>query len=260
MVAQFAAYADRLARSITVDGSGLDAPAAPGEEPPAAAPAGAARPQGRAAGGRGVPADERAADERSRGRREEILLAALDVFAERGFRGASLAAVAERAGLSQQGLLHYFPSKERLLIGMLDLRERIDALRLLADGTAPPRLEQITQLAEYNAGRPGVVQAFTVLSAESVTEDHPAREYFVERYARMRERVEESLRAELGDRLPGGLSPRDAAALLLAVQDGAQLQWLLDPDEVDLPGLVAAFARLLREDDARSRAPRNPCA
>ena len=54
------------------------------------------------------PGDQRRAG-RSRNRREEILRAALDVFAERGYRGASLALVAERVGLTQQGLLHYAP-------------------------------------------------------------------------------------------------------------------------------------------------------
>nr|BFE88711.1 TetR/AcrR family transcriptional regulator [Planobispora longispora] len=198
-------------------------------------------------------------EERAGSRRADILLAALEVFAERGFRGAPLAAVAERAGLSQQGLLHYFPSKERLLVGMLDLRERIDSLRILAEGGTSPRLEHIVQLAEYNATRPGVLQAFTVLAAESVTEGHPARAYFVERYARVRELAGAALRAELGDTLPGGLTPAEGAALLLAVQDGAQLQWLLDPAAVSLPALVEAFARLLgKRERPRAVTGRDP--
>ncbi|WP_196441582.1 TetR/AcrR family transcriptional regulator [Planomonospora sp. ID67723] len=232
MVGQFRDYADRLVRSVTPDGRGL------GE--PSAGPAPAAVPPDPPAPG------PRAAQERSGSRRAAILLAALEVFAERGFRGASLAAVAERAGLSQQGLLHYFPNKERLLVDMLDLRERIDSLRMLAETETSPRLEHIVQLAEYNATRPGVLQAFTVLAAESVTDDHPARDYFAERYARMRELGERALRAELGDALPGGLTPAEGAALLLAVQDGVQLQWLLDPEAVGLPSLVGAFARLLK--------------
>ncbi|WP_044473486.1 helix-turn-helix domain-containing protein, partial [Streptomyces turgidiscabies] len=56
-------------------------------------------------------------------RREEILAAALEVFAERGYRRASIDAVAERAGLTRQGVLHYFPSKKRLLHALLQRRE-----------------------------------------------------------------------------------------------------------------------------------------
>src|SRR5260370_37942394 len=48
-------------------------------------------------------------------RRQEILNAGLAVFSSSGFHGASLRDVAARAGLSQAGLLHHFPSKDRKL-------------------------------------------------------------------------------------------------------------------------------------------------
>lgn len=186
---------------------------------------------------------------RSRNRREDILRAALDVFAERGYRGTSLAAVAERVGLTQQGLLHYFSSKEKLLVEVLRLRDELDHGRFGTDAASnPKRLDQLAELVAYNATRPGIVQSFTVLSAESVTEDHPARPYFAERYPATRRGTAEAVRAELGDELPAGLTPQQAAALLVAVMDGLQLQWLLDPDEIDMPALFRAFVALLRAD------------
>jgi AcrR family transcriptional regulator len=184
---------------------------------------------------------------RSRNRRDDILRAALDVFAERGYRGTSLAAVAERVGLTQQGLLHYFASKEKLLVEVLRLRDELDHGRFSTDAASnPTRLDQLAELVAYNATRPGIVQSFTVLSAESVTEDHPARPYFAERYPATRRGLVEAVRAELGDELPAGLTPQQAAALLVAVMDGLQLQWLLDPDEIDMPALFRAFVALLR--------------
>jgi AcrR family transcriptional regulator len=184
---------------------------------------------------------------RSRNRREDILRAALDVFAERGYRGTSLAAVAERVGLTQQGLLHYFSSKEKLLVEVLRLRDELDHGRFSTDASSNSTgLEQLAELVAYNATRPGIVQSFTVLSAESVTEDHPARPYFAERYPATRRRLAEAVCAELGDQLPAGLTPQQAAALLVAVMDGLQLQWLLDPDEIDMPALFRAFVALLR--------------
>lgn len=50
---------------------------------------------------------------RSEERRADILRATLEVIAERGYRGTTLGGVAERVGLTQQGLLHYFPSRRR---------------------------------------------------------------------------------------------------------------------------------------------------
>ncbi len=66
---------------------------------------------------------------------EAILEAALDVFSQHGFRGATLDQIAERAGLSKPNLLYYFASKEAiyetLLSGLmhrwLDPLQKMDA-------------------------------------------------------------------------------------------------------------------------------------
>ncbi|KOG33372.1 TetR/AcrR family transcriptional regulator [Streptomyces resistomycificus] len=179
---------------------------------------------------------------RSEERRAAIVTAALEVIAERGYRGASLAAVAERVGLTQQGLLHYFPTKDALLVAVLEERDRWDALP-----ARPRRLDLLASLVEYNAMRPGIVQTFSALLGESVTEGHPARGYFTERYAQVRAGMADVLRAEYGDRLPNGLTPERTAPLLVAVMDGLQYQWLLDPDAVDMPGAFRDFLTLLGE-------------
>nr|WSZ17493.1 TetR/AcrR family transcriptional regulator [Streptomyces canus] len=179
---------------------------------------------------------------RSEERRAEIVRAALEVIAERGYRGASLAAVAERVGLTQQGLLHHFPTKDALLVAVLAERDKWDAV---PNGSW--RVDLLASLVEYNAMRPGIIQTFSALLGESVTEGHPAREYFTDRYTRVRASMTVALRTEYGDRLPNGLSPERTAPLLVAVMDGLQYQWLLDPESVDMPGAFRDFLRLLGE-------------
>ncbi|MER5496788.1 MULTISPECIES: TetR/AcrR family transcriptional regulator [unclassified Streptomyces] len=182
---------------------------------------------------------------RSAERRAEIVRAALEVIAERGYRGASLSAVAERVGLSQQGLLHYFPTKEALLVAVLEERDQWDTGGgTRSDGTW--RIELLASLVEYNAMRPGIVQTFSALLGESVTGSHPARDFFTRRYTQVRASMAAILRAEYGERLPGGLTPERAAPLLVAVLDGLQYQWLLDPDSVDMPAAFEDFLALLR--------------
>ncbi|MBD0708018.1 MULTISPECIES: TetR/AcrR family transcriptional regulator [unclassified Streptomyces] len=180
---------------------------------------------------------------RSEERRAEILLAALEVIAERGYRGAALGAVAERVGLTQQGLLHYYPTKEALLVAVLEERDRWDT----SGGRDREnwRLDLLDSLVEYNAMRPGIVQTFSALLGESVTEGHPAREFFTDRYTQVRGDLARILRLEFGDLLPGGLTPERAAPLLTAVMDGLQYQWLLDPSAVDMPGAFRDFLALL---------------
>ncbi|MCI3269972.1 TetR/AcrR family transcriptional regulator [Streptomyces cylindrosporus] len=180
---------------------------------------------------------------RSEERRAEIVRAALEVIAERGYRGASLAAVAERVGLTQQGLLHYFPTKEALLVAVLKERDQWDAVP-----ATRWRIDLLASLVEYNAMRPGIIQTFSALLGESVTEGHPARGYFTDRYRQVRESMAAVLRTEYGDRLPNGLTPERTAPLLVAVMDGLQYQWLLDPDAVDMPGAFRDFLALLGEE------------
>ncbi len=179
---------------------------------------------------------------RSEERRAEIVRAALEVIAERGYRGASLAAVAERVGLTQQGLMHHFPTKDALLVAVLQERDQWDAVP-----GSRWRTDLLAALVEYNAMRPGIVQTFSALLGESVTEGHPARTFFSERYTRVRASMAEMLRAEYGDRLPNGLTPERTAPLLVAVMDGLQYQWLLDPSSVDMPGSFRDFLLLLGE-------------
>ncbi|WP_232835729.1 TetR/AcrR family transcriptional regulator [Actinocorallia populi] len=180
-------------------------------------------------------------------RREEILLAALEVFAERGYTGASITAVADRVGLTQQGVLHYFPSKDRLLAEVLRLRdERNLDLITLPGESGRITLDTVAAIVEYNEQRRGIVQSFTVLSAESVQDGHPATAFFRERYGGSRAWMAQVVRAELGEVLPGGVTPEQASPLLFAVMDGLQLQWLLSPDEIDMSGLFQAFLALLR--------------
>jgi len=57
-------------------------------------------------------------------RQDQILDAAFDLFANNGVRQTTIAAVADRVGLSEAGVLHHFTSKEELLLAVL---HRVDA-------------------------------------------------------------------------------------------------------------------------------------
>lgn len=75
----------------------------------------------------------------------KILDAAEIIFAEQGFNGASLEAIAEKANLSKQNMLYYFPSKESLyqhvLKNILDLWIEKMALMEQAGDTPAVMLE-----------------------------------------------------------------------------------------------------------------------
>jgi len=77
---------------------------------------------------------------------QTILDAALDVFSQAGFRGATLDQIAEVAGLSKPNLLYYFASKEAvhtaLLSGLLDTW--LDPLRAI-----DPKGEPLAEIMAY---------------------------------------------------------------------------------------------------------------
>jgi AcrR family transcriptional regulator len=190
-------------------------------------------------------------------RREAILRAASEIFATHGYRGASLALIAEQVGISAPGLLHHFPTKEHLLIDLLALRgERTTArLKSLTSVDGGRILDALLVLAATNSESPGLVRLFTILAAESLDDGHPGHEWFVERYRRARRFVAERLSEE--QRV--GLIREDVdvdltAAQILAMFDGLQLQWLLEPAEVDMVAALTDYIGALRSRLAPSRA------
>ncbi|MYN47037.1 TetR family transcriptional regulator [Pseudoduganella sp. FT93W] len=64
----------------------------------------------------------------------DIAAVAVRVFAECGYEGTSIAAVAEKAGLSKQNLMYYFPTKQALYQRVLDevLDEWLERMEHLA--------------------------------------------------------------------------------------------------------------------------------
>jgi AcrR family transcriptional regulator len=56
----------------------------------------------------------------STGARAKLLAAAADICAESGGHSLTLDAVAQRAGVSKGGLLYHFPSKDALMLALLD--------------------------------------------------------------------------------------------------------------------------------------------
>src|SRR2546423_14263105 len=55
-------------------------------------------------------------------RRQQIILAAIDVFAKRGFQGATTKQIAEAAGVSEAIIFRHFATKQDLYAAILDFK------------------------------------------------------------------------------------------------------------------------------------------
>lgn len=149
-------------------------------------------------------------------RREEILQAALEVLAARGFKGTSIDAVAERAGLTRQGVLHYFPSKKRLFLEVLNLRERLNRENLADRRLGEDWAGDFAETVAFEQDHPTLARVHSVVLAEAVTGQEPARGYVRDRRRALQDHLTEHLAARYGDRLPSGLDTRTGATAVFA--------------------------------------------
>lgn len=189
-----------------------------------------------------------------RERRQQILSVAAEVFSESGFRGASLAHVAARVGMSQPGLLHHYPTKETLILAVLTERDRADDeyIKEIFKDREPSLSEYWLALCGRNEQQPTLVRLFTVTLAESLDPAHPAHTYYRERFLRTRDGVARRVAADQEERLLSpSLDPHATAAELLALTNGVQLQWLMHR-EMDMCAILAAhFDRLGARSDPK---------
>ncbi|MBO0701838.1 MAG: TetR/AcrR family transcriptional regulator [Candidatus Dormibacteraeota bacterium] len=171
--------------------------------------------------------------------RERLLVVALDLFAAGGYRGTSIAQIAERAGLSQSGLLHHFPSKADLLAAALDHRDEVEGHLLEAADGEPAMgwaaFEALVELVRRNAAEPRLVRLFVTLSAEAIDPDHPAHRWMVAHYegvsAWLTAAIERGKRTgEMDHRMP----TRAVVQRTIATMDGLQILWFARGADVDM--------------------------
>jgi len=191
--------------------------------------------------------------ERTRASREKIIEAATELFSQQGFRGAKMADIAKAANLTEPGLLHHFPSKTALLTAVLAERDRANDERfhIYLAGERQDLLASLLRLAEHNETVPGLVQLFTILAAESIQEQHPGHGFFLRRYEAVRAQGVAALRqAQARGEVRADLTAEDLIVMVFAMMDGLQIQWLYDPDKIDMARTFGQFVRLLKVESS----------
>lgn len=169
-------------------------------------------------------------------RRAQILEAAHQVFARGGYNGSSVNEIARLVGMTQTGVLHHFAGgKIALLRAVLEARDTT-AENTLAGRDGRDFLTGLVEISRRQADQRGMVQLYTVLGAEATDPDHPAHDYFADRFTRIADAVTHAF-ATVGTAggLRPGVDPRRAALSTLAATEGLELLWLngLDVDMAD---------------------------
>ena len=178
-----------------------------------------------------------------RERRSRIVRDATALFARDGYADTSLREIAERVGVSKSALLHHYPSKDALLRAVLAERDRAISVSPPAHAQrAADALRDLPRNAAINAASaPGLIEVYAVLSCEALPPDHPAHDYFTQRFAATIDHFTAVLRAAQQDGdLPAHRDPAREAIRLVALWDGLQYQWLYDRESVDVAAELAA--------------------
>src|SRR5699024_3852506 len=108
---------------------------------------------------------------------ERILTEAFDLFAEHGYAGTSLSAVADAAKISKAGLLHHFGSKTALFSAVLARRDELDSLTSTAGPDPWDLMAALAAVAERNARTPAAMGLYLAMVAAGVQSDNPAHQW-----------------------------------------------------------------------------------
>jgi len=163
-------------------------------------------------------------------RREQMLQAALEVMAERGYAETRIADVAERAGTSPALVIYYFKTKDQLLTEAIRYSEdnwyAAGIRRMAAIPTAAGQLEELVAMSCLPEADDEPLSSWGLwldLWAQSVR--HPAvagvRQKFDERW---RETISSLVLAGQAAGEFGPVDPADFAIALSALLDGLAVQ------------------------------------
>ncbi|MCJ2180829.1 TetR/AcrR family transcriptional regulator [Novosphingobium album (ex Hu et al. 2023)] len=173
-------------------------------------------------------------------RRSHILDEAIRIVGRHGYHGFTIQQLAQVCGMTNGGLLYHFPSKENLLVAILEERDRRDAAIVPQDVDLSARdcgsdsgyaLSTVRSLLRAIVARtvaePELARLHAVLQSEAMAPSHPAHGYFERREAMVLEEFAAMLTGHCRD-------PRSAARQTLAMIDGLVQQWLRANGAFDL--------------------------
>jgi AcrR family transcriptional regulator len=204
--------------------------------------------------------------------RQRVLQAAADEFVEHGYAGASLQAIAKRAGLTRGAVYWNFENKQDLFLTLLD--ERVDqparALMQLTE-TAPADQATAVVVSEGLARLISEQAALVMLLFEhwaAAARDPKLRRAFNARQRNLRDSLAHALTARHATTgVPLTYPAERLATAVLALGYGSAMNKLVDPDAtpdeltgeiLDLlyDGLVHRAEANTRRSPPRTRSPR----
>ncbi len=196
-------------------------------------------------------------------RKRQILGAAHVLFVEKGFKETTLGEIARRAAISKGTLYYYYPTKDGLLVDLIETTGQDLIARYLQPPVAPGQPAYMCPLSPvsltgFKELLAGAFEAMirdedffrlgAVALLEALTGNEEIRAGFRRIYANWREFLASSLTQfkNLG-LVPDSLDVTAVSIGLLAVTDGLFVQSYFDPDQVSPRTIGTLIGLLLKE-------------
>lgn len=187
-------------------------------------------------------------------KREQLVAAAAQVFAARGYRNATVDEIAQLAGMAKGTVYLYVKDKESLFYAVFEwLTAQTLARSTAVDRSAMPAPERLQAMAEDIAQFVGEHREWFPLTLEvwAAGDSTDSRERFAtalrEMYAQYRASIADVVRTgQARSELRSGLDANALGAVLTGALDGLLLQCWFDPALDPLPLIRGFFEPLLR--------------
>ena len=169
-------------------------------------------------------------------RRNQILEAAMAVFARQGFEEARMDDIAQEVGLSKGALYLYFKSKDAIISAILQFffSAAMKKLRGFLESEEPPSVrEQLLRLNQYYVGEMKWMVSmlpisfqFYAVAARQKTVRQVHKRYFKDYREVMTALIQRGI--DHGEFKP--MQAEEVAIAITALYEGLALLWMVDPD------------------------------
>jgi TetR/AcrR family fatty acid metabolism transcriptional regulator len=182
-------------------------------------------------------------------RKSQILDAAMETFAKKGFHKTRMADIAESSGLSKGSLYWYFDSKDAIILKLIDRVFEFEIKDLTAlltdDRSAEERLYIYTERGGQDIIKMlkwmPLVYDFLALAFRQDTIKNAIQRYYKKNLDLLVTLIQQGIDA--GEFNPG--SAQEAAYAIGAIIEGTVMLWLYDPAQVDILAHIKSSTKLL---------------
>lgn len=191
-----------------------------------------------------------------------ILMAGLDIFSEKGYKGTSLDAIADRASLTKGAIYWHFKNKldlynaiDNFVLSKLD-RAVLESISNVTDCKARIKI-LIRRTIEFYEENPKMFDFMMKVYEgppvfRSVMTEKLAREYAYDR-----DMLAEIISDGIKKKQFRNINPETCALVLEGIIDGVVMQWSIDKDGTDLNLAISEIIKIVfdgieqRNDDAQ---------